>query len=104
MRRLYRISMVKQNLFADNYMRFRRYASMLLAGMTGLMIAYPYALGYLGTPYKSYLILISSFIAGVLIGYRRRNSRIFLYFCMLAIIILASVISLSLGFDTQGNP
>jgi 4-amino-4-deoxy-L-arabinose transferase-like glycosyltransferase len=95
MLKLYRISVAKQINSEDNYLRFRQYATIFLGGLTGLLIFYPLATSYFFSPVLPYLIFAFSFIAGALVGYRRRNSGIFLYFCMIAIIILAVVISSS---------
>lgn len=83
----------------DRYKSFLNGATILLSAMVGILIIYPLALARLspaGSPSSGYGMLLLGAAGGALLGYRRRNSRIFLYFCMLAIIILAIVISSSI--------
>ena len=80
----------------QNYHSFLRLANILLSGMTGFLIGYPVAAGMTSSNTGSLSVIILTTLAGFITGYRRANSRIFLYFCMLAIIILSVVISSSL--------
>jgi hypothetical protein len=71
---------------------FNHFAAVMLGGISGFLIAAPLALST-ATP----LALIAGFAAGGLVGYRRRNSRGFLYLCFIVVLVLAGVLSSSLG-------
>lgn len=76
----------------DRYPEFMKFAAILLSALVGVLIAFPLIIA--GDANNLYFLPIAALLGG-LVGYRRRNSRIFLYFCMLAVIILAFVISSS---------
>lgn len=73
--------------------RFQTCASVALGGMIGTLIALPFALpqGSIGALYLLPLLFL-----GGMIGYRRRESRAFLYFSFVAILLLSSLLSESL--------
>lgn len=71
------------------FLKFYEVASILLGGLTGLLIAIPSSKG---------LLTVLGLIVGLAIGYRRRKSRIFFYFSGLCVLILLSLIV------SQGTP
>ncbi len=74
---------------------FQTCAAVILGAITGFLISFPIAIG--PTASKVGLIaFIAGGGAGALVGYRRRKSRAFLYFCFVAILVLAGTISSSL--------
>ncbi|MCI5064195.1 hypothetical protein MRY87_00565 [bacterium] len=79
--------------------RFQTVAAVALGTLTGLLIALPLSPSPGGTDAPSLfgmLVLPASAAAGALIGYRRRESRAFLYFCFAAILLLSGTLSTSL--------
>ncbi len=76
---------------------FRTFASVVLGALIGLLIALPLAL-----PSGYNLVLIVPFvIMGGVIGYRRRESRGFLYFSFVAVLLLSSLVSRSMIVPPQ---
>ena len=81
------------------YLRFRQMATIALAALVVLLIALPFAVSILfegKNPIYFKIILLTAFSSGALIGYLKRNSRFFLYLCMLAVIILSVTMSFSI--------
>lgn len=74
-----------------NYGSFREFASIVLGAILGGLIILPFALP--DQQASNFWILLVGLFAGGLIGYKRRKSVAFLYFCMIAVVILASVLS-----------
>lgn len=60
----------------------------------GLMVSYPISIRYDGILRLSLVFLLA--ILGGIIGFRRRESRLFLYFSLLVVLILGTIIFLNL--------
>ena len=74
--------------------RFLQISCVVLGALTGCLIGIPLAVQ---SGSASGIWIVFSFSAlGGLIGYRRRTSRAFLYFCLGAVLILSSLVSFSL--------
>ncbi|MCB0321147.1 MAG: LPXTG cell wall anchor domain-containing protein [Bdellovibrionales bacterium] len=90
---------IKDNLAAMNdiashqYHTFKTLSAVILGSLTGLLIAFPIATG--ADAQIGALAMIAGIGAGGLVGYRRRESRGFLYFSFVAILVLAGTISTS---------
>ncbi|MCB0328128.1 MAG: hypothetical protein KDD70_00655 [Bdellovibrionales bacterium] len=67
--------------------RFQWIASVVLGTITGLLIALPISQGE--SVFSGPIVLLASGMAGALIGYRRKDSRAFLYLCFATILLLA---------------
>lgn len=65
--------------------------TMALGTLTGILVAVPISIDASNAP--NGLVLLAGAAAGALIGWRRRTSTGFLYFCAFAILTLASLIS-----------
>ncbi len=76
--------------------QFNQIASIVLAGVIGVLIAAPLALSY----YRDYSlgVIILGLVGGLLVGYRRRRSRPFFYFCLVATLILSSLMFSSIDY------
>lgn len=76
---------------------FRTFASVILGALIGLLISLPIVLpsGY------HFLFVLPFIIVGGMIGYRRRESRGFLYFSFVAVLLLSSLVSKSLIVPPQ---
>lgn len=71
-------------------LRFQQIATIVLAGITGLLIALP--IGLPKGPEASMLYALGGLLFGAVSGYRRRNSKIFMYFCMIASAVLSTLL------------
>lgn len=69
---------------------FREISAPVLGGMVGLFIAMPLAPGYSPAPALALLALFTTI--GVAIGFRRRKSVIFFYFCLISAVLLAWIL------------
>ena len=76
--------------------QFRVYACVLLGAMSAALIAMPLALGQVKEPLLGTLLIVACALLGARIGYRRRNSAGFLYFALVCVLILSTLISFSL--------
>lgn len=75
------------------FFRFRAAAAVMLGALTGSLIVLPLIAGnpeHTGAGALAYLGAGALF--GALTGYRRRGSTMFLYFCVVCILALSSVI------------
>lgn len=70
------------------FSRFREYASIVLGSLMGALIAMPVA----AEANAALMLVPLGAVLGGLVGYRRRASTFFLYFCIVCILILSSVI------------
>jgi hypothetical protein len=75
---------------------FNHFAAVMLGGLCGFLVAAPLALST-NTPAIGALALIAGLAAGGLVGYRRRNSRGFLYLCFVIILVLSGTLSSALS-------
>lgn len=64
---------------------FIRYANIVLGGLLGVLIAIPVSSE---APFQ----LILGLVLGALVGYRRRDSRLFMYMTIVFVLILSSLI------------
>ena len=80
------------NSTAATFDQFRGLACVVLGAITGVLIGLPLAIEG-----RAWIVPVS-LIAGLMVGYRRRRSVAFLYFCLVTILLLATVISF------QGTP
>lgn len=78
-----------------DYVQFIRLCNIALGGLIGFLIAVP-MLPLLGSPIGGALLLGGSTVLGLAVGKRRGASRGFLYFALVAALVLSSVISRSL--------
>lgn len=83
----------------QRYETFLGYATVALGAIMGLLIASPLATIYAQSENFSmaYLTFAVFTLGGALVGYRRRKSRAFLYFCMIGTAVLSSIISFSMS-------
>ena len=72
---------------------FYSLAAVFLAALVGLLITIPVTMA--DRQGSSWLLLVG-IIAGGLVGWRRRKSHAFLYFCLVCVIALATLISFQL--------
>lgn len=70
--------------------KFYAFSSIVLGGITGILIVLPMAGSSetLSVPYQMSYTLLGA-ILGAMVGYRRRKSRYFTYFCIAAILCLS---------------
>lgn len=66
------------------------FGCVILGGMVGGLIAFPVASQTMSA--SGPILLAASTAAGLLVGYRRRKSRPFLYFCLFVIVTLLTLI------------
>lgn len=79
-----------------NHQQFRAVAAIILGGILATLIVAPFALSDPESA-KPWLFLIAAPL-GLLIGFRRRHSVAFLYFSMIATLILASILSARMSY------
>jgi len=75
------------------FSKFLNIACISVGGMVGCLIAIPLTFSSNGS--SKFVVLLASIALGMLVGYRRRGSRVFLYFCLLCVLILSSLVSFS---------
>jgi len=78
----------------NRLLRFQMLSSLALGTLSGLLIGLPVA--QTQSPTLAPVIVIGFGFAGLLIGYRRRKDRAFLYICFMVILVLSGTISTSL--------
>ena len=76
------------------YSKFLQYATIGLSGMVGALIAIAWAPA--AGANKGLGIILVGTAMGLLVGYRRRDSKFFFYLTLVCICALATVISFSL--------
>lgn len=78
-----------------DYSSFQATATVILGAFVGVLILAPFAATYAqqGKLVLSVIFLAIGASLGLLIGYRRRESRTFFYFSMVAVVVLAMIIS-----------
>lgn len=76
------------------YEKFTDGVSVLLGALMGLLVAIPLASTELRS--SGAILVVGATVFGGLTGFRRRKSRAFLYFCLIGICVLSSLISFSL--------
>jgi hypothetical protein len=76
---------------------FHELASIVLASFIGVLIVVPYATILVSNEQRalSLITLLTGAVVGFLVGKRRCKSRLFMYFCMLVVIILSTIIGYS---------
>ncbi len=78
----------------DPFLRFYTFATITLSCFTGVLIAVPLALS---NPNPLALLLLPFFgTMGGIAGYRRRNSRIFFYLSLFAVVVLSTIICVNI--------
>jgi len=78
-----------------DYDRFIRLCNFILGALIGFLIAVP-MLPLLNSPLGGGVLLLVSTVLGGAVGKKRGASRAFLYFALVAALVLSSVISSSL--------
>jgi uncharacterized membrane protein len=74
--------------------RFLKFTNITLGVMCGLLIALPVSFSLSNPIVGGLSVLILSALGGFS-GYRRANSRAFMYFCIVAVGVLSSIITFS---------
>lgn len=77
--------------------RFLHLACIGLGGLAGALITLPIAMSRLDS--VGLLILFAGSSFGFLAGYRRRTSRAFLYFCILSILVLLTLLIMNTRYS-----
>ena len=75
-------------------LKFLKIVNLVLGTMCGLLIAFPIALSMQNKTFGT-LFLVMCTVLGTFSGYRRAKSRAFMYFCIVAVCVLSTVISFS---------
>jgi uncharacterized membrane protein YccC len=75
-------------------LQFQLIASLALGTLSGLLIGLPVA--QTQPPLMASCLMIAFGLMGLLIGYRRRQDRAFLYICFAVVLLLSGTISTSL--------
>lgn len=75
-------------------LQFQLIASLALGTLSGLLIGLPIA--QTQPPLMASCLMIAFGLMGLLIGYRRRQDRAFLYICFAVVLLLSGTISTSL--------
>lgn len=76
------------------FLQFQLVASLALGTLSGLLIGLPIA--QTQPPVMASCLMIVFGLMGLLIGYRRRQDRAFLYICFAVVLLLSGTISTSL--------
>ena len=76
---------------------FYRTACVVLGALMGLLIVLPLTLGFGSSPLRTLSALVIGTLLGGAVGYRRRESRLFLYFSIVSVALLSGVLVSSLG-------
>ena len=79
----------------NSYSNFRSIASVLLGGIAGMFIVIPITALVEGVPPP--LPSLLGFGAGAFLGFRRRASSAFFYTALVAVLVLASLLTYSLS-------
>lgn len=74
--------------------KFLKLTNIVLGIMCGLLIAFPLSYS-VSNPIFGLAVLLMGTALGAFTGYRRANSRAFMYFCIVAVCILSTIISFS---------
>lgn len=85
--------MIAPNRSELPYKVFQQFSTILLAGITGVLILLP--LGMSHSPEYLHWFALLGFSAGTLVGYRRRESRMFFYYCLAAVVMLSCLLTLA---------
>jgi CHASE2 domain-containing sensor protein len=81
-------------------LQFQLIASLALGTLSGLLIGLPIA--QTQPPLMASCLMIAFGLMGLLIGYRRRQDRAFLYICFAVVLLLSGTISTSLVPENNG--
>jgi hypothetical protein len=73
------------------FSRFREISSVALGALAGALIGLPWSGDVSGG--NKQLLVIAFAALGALMGYRQRRNTFFFYFCLFAVVTLASLIS-----------
>jgi len=74
----------------ENSNKFYQVSSVMLGSIAGVLIAVPVS-SSIESAWGALLLLLFG-LAGVLMGYRRRDSRMFFYLSIVCVLVLSSVI------------
>jgi len=74
----------------ENFSKFYQISSVVLGTLAGLLIAVPISIN-MGPGMAPVFLLLFGLVGG-LMGYRRRDSRVFFYLSIVSVLVLSSII------------
>ena len=75
---------------------FRALGCMILGALVASLIALPLVFNNPEAPSRIWLLL-PALLMGALVGYRKRHSTFFFYFCLLAVLALSTLLMRQMG-------